>query len=159
MTRETALPSELDALWDDFVVAWHSKDGRRIREARAAIEAAARTPGEPGLREAALQTVAGIVNRPGFGDAERLIALRAYLDAALSQPAEAERYGAALIPEGQPCPICGPNGHGLHEDDSYGACATCREYVAHTDDETRLVPFPCAAAILAAQPRQEAPSE
>lgn len=47
------------------------------------------------------------------------------------------------IPAGQPCPICGPEGHGQHEDDSYGACVLCREYVPHTDDETVLVNWPC----------------
>lgn len=53
MTTERAEPrpwsgSVLDALWDDFVVAWHSKDGGRIREVRASIEAAARAArGEP----------------------------------------------------------------------------------------------------------------
>ena len=48
------------------------------------------------------------------------------------------------------CSICGPLGyeHGRHEDDSYGACVVCREYIPHTDDETRLVPFPCAVALL-----------
>ena len=31
-----------------------------------------------------------------------------------------------------------------HEDDSYGSCVTCREYIHHTEDEWRMVPFPCA---------------
>ena len=49
------------------------------------------------------------------------------------------------------CPICGPNyQHGQHEDDSYGACVICREYVPHTDDDTTLVAWPCPTVRLAA---------
>jgi hypothetical protein len=32
----------------------------------------------------------------------------------------------------------------VHEDDSYGACTICREWVPHTEDEYVTVPFPCA---------------
>jgi len=31
-----------------------------------------------------------------------------------------------------------------HQDDSYGSCTICREYVPHTDDEMRTVAWPCA---------------
>lgn len=48
------------------------------------------------------------------------------------------------IPDGEPCPICGPAGHGGHEDDSYGDCVRCYEYVPHTDAEFRKVAWPCA---------------
>jgi hypothetical protein len=37
-----------------------------------------------------------------------------------------------------------------HEDDSYGACVICREYVPHTDDEFLGVRFPCPTVRLAA---------
>lgn len=63
-----------------------------------------------------------------------------------------EPTGAALIPAGEPCPICGPEGHGQHVDDSYGSCVTCRTFVAHTDDVMQTVPFPCAPALLAESP-------
>ena len=52
--------------------------------------------------------------------------------------------GPALIPNGEPCPICGPAGHGAHEDDSYGACVICYEYQPHTDMEYNKVAWPCA---------------
>jgi hypothetical protein len=55
------------------------------------------------------------------------------------------------IPAGQPCPICGPEGHGRHEDDSYGSCVVCMSYVPHSDMAYERVPFPCAVAILEAQ--------
>ena len=31
-----------------------------------------------------------------------------------------------------------------HVDDSYGGCVICRLYIPHTDDETRMVSYPCA---------------
>jgi hypothetical protein len=47
-------------------------------------------------------------------------------------------------------PDCWCNGPPpLHEDDSYGDCTTCREWVHHTEDEYRHVAFPCAVAIQA----------
>lgn len=50
------------------------------------------------------------------------------------------------IPYGEPCPICGPEGHRRHVDDSYGGCVTCMEYVPHTDDDYERVAFPCPAS-------------
>lgn len=35
-----------------------------------------------------------------------------------------------------------------HEDDSYGGCTICREYVPNTDNEIIVVPFPCPAVRL-----------
>lgn len=37
-----------------------------------------------------------------------------------------------------------------HQDDSYGNCVICKEYVPHTDDESFAVAFPCAVVRLAA---------
>jgi hypothetical protein len=37
---------------------------------------------------------------------------------------------------------CNEPGAG-HEDDSYGACVKCREYVSHTEEDYRHVAFPC----------------
>lgn len=51
----------------------------------------------------------------------------------------------STIPYGESCPICGPQGHAGHADDSYGGCVICREYVPHTDDEYIQVRFPCPA--------------
>jgi hypothetical protein len=52
----------------------------------------------------------------------------------------------------EPCPICGPVPRHGHEDDSYGNCTICREYVPHTDDETVLVAWPCATVRLESWP-------
>lgn len=38
----------------------------------------------------------------------------------------------------------------VHEDDSYGDCVTCREYIHHTEDEMRHVAWPCPPHRLAA---------
>lgn len=36
-----------------------------------------------------------------------------------------------------------------HQDDSYGGCTICREYVPYTDDESFGVAFPCPVVRLA----------
>jgi hypothetical protein len=36
-----------------------------------------------------------------------------------------------------------------HQDDSYGSCTICKEYVPYTDDESFAVRFPCAVVQLA----------
>lgn len=43
-----------------------------------------------------------------------------------------------------------------HIDDSYGACVVCREWVPNTDDEYRLVPWPCPTVRLARLTNPEA---
>lgn len=73
--------------------------------------------------------------------------LLATLDAARDEY-ENGPSGPALIPYGEPCPICGPEGHAYHADDSYGNCITCREFTPHSDRDTTLVPYPCAPALI-----------
>ena len=54
-----------------------------------------------------------------------------------------------LRPLAEVCAICGPNyAHDRHEDDSYGSCVLCRQYVPHTDEDYTLVPWPCPTARL-----------
>lgn len=56
------------------------------------------------------------------------------------------------------CPHTEPAAISEHQDDSYGSCVVCREYVAHTDDDHRLVAWPCPTVRLRAALAAPAPA-
>lgn len=104
------------------------------------------TCAEPPAEPREPRTVAGRRLFPGLNPVQEFAP--ATLSDILAIEAEAidsteKRSPESDIPDGQPCPTCGPQGHGRHEDDSYGSCVRCYTYVPHSDVAYERVAWPC----------------